>query len=104
MQFPLTGNFTRNDLNVKFKVKDLKSFLERRAINVTHCCERSDLVELVLQHSNSSTHFREEQEHEAHLHTLQVEWWTRGLDVVCLSSNKKLRVHKKSFFRIVDIF
>jgi len=43
------GSYSRQDLIANFSIKELRQFLSKRNINTSHCVDKVDLVDLVLQ-------------------------------------------------------
>lgn len=65
-----SGKFSREDLEV-YSVKELRQFLSRSKISLSNCCEKSDLVALVLKTTSFEANI-EDLEHRRHVLHLKV--------------------------------
>lgn len=63
----ISGNFGRNDLEL-YRVRDLQSFLTRRRVPTDKCCQKEDLVELMLLYSKKlDPMYEDEPNHVRHV-------------------------------------
>lgn len=67
----VTGCFNRQEL-MALKLKELKHFLTKRKIPITHCTEKNDLVELILRYTSNEYYRQEQEAHRQHLEMLEV--------------------------------
>lgn len=68
----VSGNFNRHDLD-SYRARDLQHFLVRRKIATDKCCQKEDLIDLVLSFSKIlDRQYEDEANHVRHVQELRV--------------------------------